>query len=58
MLKENNCSKAFFKQDIRLLDVKNKFKYVNLDVELFMEPPEGLEEYIDTNGKENGVELI
>ena len=44
--------------DIRLLDVETAFQHGDLDVEIFMEPPEGIEEFMDINRQEDCVELM
>ena len=50
--------KIILKLDIRLLDVETAFQHGELDTQIFMEPPEGLEEFMDINRYEDCVELM
>ena len=47
-----------YELDIRLLDVETAFQYGKLDVEIFMEPPEGIEDVMELNRKEECMELL
>ena len=47
-----------YELDIRLLDVETAFQHGELDVEIFMEPPEGIEDVMELNRKEECMELL
>ena len=44
--------------DIRLLDMETVFKHGELDVEIFMEPPEGIEDIMELDKKGECMELL
>ena len=44
--------------DTRLLDVETAFQHGKLDVEIFMEPPEGIKDVMELNRKEECMKLL